>query len=247
MVDEAVTQTEPVVTEPVVQPVPDVSDPSGVPWRNRASEYERKFAESQAMVDAYQRQLGQLIAQQQTVRQPETSGTQQDARFDELTTKFVTETAQREAQKIAYSLINRAQLNNEISSSPELNTLAQQEFSVIVNNPLYATWNQEAKEALAVANAKFKLSEKNLEAFKRGGASQALQQANQAQASVSNLPGTGHNLQPALTDKDLQIKKWMDSPDNQLMVRRFHGVDPASEAGKKKLREVAEYAVSGGI
>ena len=205
----------------------------------------RKLDEQATLNAQYQQALGQLSQARQT---PPAQGDDLESQFDEPTRKYVNTTAEKIAQRIAeqtaYRMITRAQMTQELQSDPEIQQAANQEFNLINQNPLFSPMPQEAKEALAIANAKSRILQGRLDAAKKGSTAQALADAAAAQAAGATLPGTG-GTPPPQGNKDQFIKEFIVDPQQRSFVKKMHKLDPDSPEGQAKLKSVAEYAWRG--
>ena len=238
------TQVEqPVVETPPAPPPPLDVDESGVPWKNRAAEFQRKFEQEQQINQRYQVALGQQVQPPKPVQQ------ELESKFDSESQQFVDARAAKIAEQTAYRIIARAQMTQEISADTELQRLANEEYGYVNQNPLYSGLPQEVKESLAVANAKAKVFAQRLEAAKKGNVSQAHAQAVQAQAAAASIPGTAAAAPSAPTGKDQYIreyvKEWTSEPEKRKFIRGFYKLDPDSPEALDKIKRAAEEAYKG--
>lgn len=241
--------TPPVVTEIPTPPAPPAEpvDDRGVPLKNVIAELSRKLEDQQKMNTEYQRLLGQY-SQQQTQPKP-VQGDDLEGQFDETTRKYVRSVAQQiareEAKQIAYSMVTRAQLTQEIQSDPEIQKVANDEFNILAQNPLFANLPQEAKEAMAIANAKAKVMGQRYEAARKGNSQTAMQQAAAAQAAGASIPGTQATGLSSSTDRETYIKEFINDPMQREYLRKMWKLDPDSPEGQAKLKRTAEFGWKG--
>ncbi len=206
---------------------------------------ERTLSETQAQNRQYQEYLGRFVAQQQAQGQPKPADAPLESKFDDETRVFVQQTAEKAAEKIAYGLVNRAQLAQELSQTPDLQREAQGQFNAISSNPFYASWNPEAKEALAVERAKVAVLQRARTGQQQADAKKLADAAAQAQAGNATLPGTSGSSPTSAGDKEEYIKQWMADPQNQDIFYRFHRIRALSPEGKDEFRKTAEAAAEG--
>ena len=215
------------------------------PLKAKVSELERTLLETKAQNQQYQEYLGRVVAAQQTQTQLKPDTQPLESKFDEETRVFVQQTAEKAAERIAYGLVNRAQLAQELGQAPDLQREAQGQFNAINSNPFYASWNPEAKEALAVERAKVAVLQRARTGQQQADAKKLADAAAQAQAGNATLPGTSGSGQAAPSDKEEYIKQWMADPQNQDIFYRFHRIRALSPEGKDEFRKTAEAAAEG--
>lgn len=231
-------EPEVVATPPVVPTEP--LDDRGVPLKNRIAELERKLQEAVTNTqtvsqqnEQYQRELGRLLTTQQQPQQaPDVL-----AQFDEPSKQMVEKIAQQVAERVAYSFVNRAQVNQELNSNQEIRKLAEQHFQTMQQNPYYARQSREALEEIAVLKAK--VDYQALQAKASSG------QPGTPPANNTGLPSTGDNPQPTSNDKDKYIREYIADPVNRKMLQQMWKINPDSPEGQAKLRSVAETAWGG--
>ena len=242
MADETVeTQVEQPVVETPPPPVLDV-DEAGVPWKNRAAEFQRKYEQEQQINQRYQVALGQQS-------QPKPVPQDYESKFDSESQQFVDARAAKIAEQTAYRIIARAQMTQEISADQELQRAANEEFGYVNQNPLYSGLPQEVKESLAISNAKAKVLAQRLEAAKKGNVSQAHAQAVQAQAAAASIPGTSAAAPSTPGGREQYIKEYVHEyttdPEKRRMARGLIKHDINSPEGIEELKQVAAYAYNG--
>ena len=241
MAEELETQSPPVAEPPPAPvqaaPPPEPVDESGVPYRNRVAEMKRKLEEQEALNRRYQIEMGAMQQRYQAPpeKKPEPQWADEDSRI----------LVERAVEKKANEIMQRAQISQQLND-PELNTLAQQEYAQIINNPIYANLSDIDKQEKAVDRATIKLLRGKQQTVALQNTQQVLAQAAQAQAAGASLPGTGGGgpISPA-DDKARFIKKFMEDDIQRTMVREYWDTDPDSEEGQKHLRGAAERAFGG--
>lgn len=192
---------------------------------------------------AYAEQFGQYVAQQRQAAQPAQTNTDDpDKYFDADTSKNVRAIAQREANRIAYSLLGRAQVLQEVGTNSELEKVVQEELRLVAGNPFYEGLSDDHKLALAVAQAKSKVYQKQAEAGRQSNTQTAMQQAAQAQAAGASLPGTHVADGAATKAKTLEeyIKEFSADPDNRSFLKKWSHLDPDSPQGQEELKKAAK-------
>jgi len=243
-------EVQPTVTPPETPPPPppaDAVDESGVPWKNRLAELGRKLDEERRLNQQYQQVLGQRQAPAQPPAQPGKKNWEEvfDPTSLAAVREMATEIANQEAKKVAFSMLARARVNQDIGEDPKLRELAQGEYAALTSDPYYSQHATEILEELAVSRARNKLSAQQHQAQTAQNQQAAVQAANQSLLGASTLPGTQRTEPGTGQGKDDYIKKFMADPDQHKFLKSMYQLDPLSPEGQKKLREVAEQGWKG--
>ncbi|MGH9967517.1 MAG: hypothetical protein ACREBG_06745 [Pyrinomonadaceae bacterium] len=234
---------------PEVAPAPEALDPGGVPWKNRASEYERKLAEATQINQQYQQQVGIYIAQEKARQQaqppsPPSPGDEDEEKLDPISRKLVYQIARKiareEAQGIAertgYRFVQQAEHQNVLSGDPELYEEAKKQYATFKQHPMWAGVDDTLVQDRAIAQARAVMGEKR----------------KTTPAAPQNRPpgvpptNPGSSL-PAGGDKQKWLTAYMAQPETLKMFKMLEGhtFNSASEQDRKALAETAEYAYSG--
>lgn len=221
-------------------PPPEPTDASGVPYKNRIAEYERKLAERDEMMQRYQQVLGTYQQQQQ---QPAPSRPDVTAKFDGETQEFVRSIAREVANEAGQKFILKSQLQD---------SYADQEL-VREATPIYArlkagSWANvpnELVEDRAFAEARAVVAARKQQAATQSQSQQVVAQANRNAAGASLPTATGGGPVAA---QQIDAAKWLDGgvttdglPNRRRLFRSmFPGLDINSPAGQEKLRRLAQ-------
>ena len=232
---------------PAAQAAPaEPVDDRGIQLSNVVAEWKRKYEEQAQLNERYQTLLGQQMAQQQQPAQQPPQDDDPEAFFDSATGKNIKRLIEREA----YRLMGRAQLAQEVSD-PEVHKLASQEYQLINQNPLYASFDNTAKEALAISNAKAKIWQAKAEAATKAGTDAQLADAARQQAGGASLPGTsrGGESPGEPQNQEEYIKQYiaetLADEKRSKIFQNFYRLDPRSKEGQEKLRRAAIEAYKG--
>ncbi len=239
MADEVI-QAPPIETP---SPPPEPMDETGVPYKNRVAEMNRKLEDANRLNQEYQLQLGRLMAQQQVP--PKVDEPLED-KFDDVTRKYVEATAQKVAEQVAHRFISQAQVSQTVNADPELLNIAKEEYGQLKANPYYSNLRDDQLQAFAVASAESKLLKKRGSTQQDANRAAALRDAAKLQAEGASLPDTGSSLPSGSVNKEEFIKKFKANDDQRAMVQSYWEVDPDSMEGQLHLQRAAEKAFSGG-
>jgi hypothetical protein len=246
MADE-IPATVPTETPPPPSPA-DAVDESGVPWKNRLAELGRKLDVERRELEA-QRQLNlqyQQVLGQRQGQPPAPVPTEKknwSEVFDPDALAAVKELATEQARQVAFSMLARARVNQEIGEDPKVRELAQQQYAALVADPYYGQHSVEILEELAVARARNLLTDQQRKATTAQNQQTAVQQANQSLLGATSLPSTTRTdgSTPSQTQEEF-VKKWIADPNNRDDCQRLWRVSPDSPEGQKHLRGAAEWA-----
>ncbi|MDP2734712.1 MAG: hypothetical protein Q8P12_00735 [bacterium] len=240
---------------PEPQPPSEALDETGVPYKNRVAELQRRLEAEQGLNQRYQQALGQERrpqapppATQSGAYFLEVNG--QKHEFDAASVALVRKLAEEIADQKANSIVGRAQLSNEVSDT-EVRAEAENIYrNEVLSNQFYASWNDDAKQAIAIKEARARVFQKRYEAAKKGTLSKAQAEAAQVQAAGASLPGTSGTASPSQTSKEQYIKEFIKEnqtdPGKVKIFRSFYqGLDPLSAEGIEKLKRSAEMAYGG--
>ena len=236
---------------PEVEPAPEALDPGGVPWKNRASEYERKLTEAAQLNQQYQQQIGIYLAQEQAKQQQQrpqpAAGDEDEEKLDPTSRKLVYQIARKiareEAQGIAertgYRFVQQAEHQNVLANDPDLYEEAKKQYASFKQHPMWAGVDDTLVQDRAVAQARAVMGEKR----KGAAAPAAPQNRTPGVPPTSPTPTT-----PAVSgDKQKWLAAYMAQPETMHMFKMFEGhkFNPASEQDRKALTEIAEEAYTG--
>lgn len=229
--------------EPPPPPPPEVEavDADGVPYKNRAAEFQRKYEESERAKEA----LLQAIQNRNAPPAPEPA----KAGIDDILKQYkpedqtalralyqaaVTEAEQR-ARNVGYSLMTKVSLQSLIQQNPAIKAEAEKIYPTLKANPFWANISDEQLEAMAIQQA--------------AAAVQARQPGSPAPQPVNLPQNRGGGQPPAAGDpKEKFIKDWMANEENRGVFQQMYRgkLTLESDAGQKALREAAEIAYQEG-
>lgn len=242
------TQVQQPVVETPVAPAVEALDAEGVPYKNRAEEYRRKFEAEQTLNQRYQTELGQRVQQPAPVQSGGNTVFEHGGRtyeYDAASVAFI----QKMTNDQANVIVGRAQLSQE-ASDPEIRSEAESIYrNEIASNGFYASFSDDAKQTIAIKEAKARVFQKRFEAAKKGTLNQAQASAVAAQAAGASIPGTVAGAAPSPTGKDQYIKEFVQEhqsdPQKAKIFSGFYKLDPRSPEGIEKLKRSAEFAYNG--
>jgi len=237
-----VVETPPPETPPAI----DAVDESGVPYKNRAAEFERKFKEQEELNRQYQIALGAQQRQQAPVAPVAVSDDldELEKQFDEPTRKYIDRKIRKVAAEVAeqtgYKFVSQAGVQNELQSDPEIMQEAQRQYQALATNPLWRSADDVLKQEKAVDAAKAVVFARRAAKGKETQTEEARVAAERALANGASLPGTRGAPPQQPTNREEAIKAFMANPEKQAMFEKMSGVDPNTEAGKRRFRRAAE-------
>jgi hypothetical protein len=259
MADEEVVKVE---DKPPDSSPPEPTDESGVHWKNRVAEWQRKAQEAEERA-AQQEKLNQAyqiaLGQRQAAANPAPVADEQDEMFNDpeylavekdftpdvqklIRTGFkriVPRLAQREARRVGDEIMSQASVQSELQDQ-EILAEAQKQYAALATNRLWSSAPDVLKQEHAVAAAKNVVLARRKAAGSQSDAEKARREAEEALKATASLPGTGGGAPPRPTNRDEFIKNFVANPEKRALFQKMTGVDPDSEAGKKRLRRAAE-------
>lgn len=220
---------------PPPPPDPNVVDESGVPWKNRAMEMQRKYQEA----------LERAQYQPQPPRPPQAA----EDDLEPIISQFAPEVqkplramaailqkkAERTADSKAYQFVTKMTQQQELAD-PALRAEAEKQYAVIKNNPAFHG-SEEVLTQLALAQAKVAL------------AARAPQATRVINPPPPQAPPTRGNAPPSpANDKETYIKGFLANPQNIQIAKKIYGpkFNPDNPEGQRKLREAAEIEFNEG-
>jgi len=207
-------------------------DATGVPYKNRIAEYERKLAEAAQLNQQYQQVLGQY-SQPLAVQRPDPA-----SKFDAETIAFVREEARKIAAETGHKMMTRMDAQEQLRD-PELFAEADKVFRTLKSNPLWSTVDEVLLTQHAVESAKATLNARKLQAATQNAGNAALTAANRAQAPVGGLPPTTGGG-PIPTQDSQFVRDFMSNPESRGMFKKmFPQLSLDSPEGQAKLRKIA--------
>lgn len=245
---ERVDPPEPPPVETPPEPPIEAVDSDGVPFKNRAEEYRRKYESERELNDRYMRELGQRQAAppppQQTGGEYEIEVDGQKHKFDRASVELIRKLAREESNQTAQSFVGRTQLAQEVADK-EIRAEAEKVYrEEVLTNSWYSQWNDDAKQAVAIKEARARVLQRKLDAANKGAVNQSQSQAAQAQAQGASLPGTGGGNYGA-GERDRYIKDFMADPVHHKYLQSMWKLKPDSPEGQAKLRRAAEKGWEG--
>lgn len=251
-------EVQQVETPPVETPPPppvEAVDASGVPYKNRAAEWERKAREAEEDRERYRVELGRRAAEEQAraAAQPKPASTieQLKAKYDPeqlaAIQQIAREIAREEAQNTGHQFVTRASIETELQDK-ELFTEAQQQYAQVNQNPMWARVDEVLRQQHAIEKAKAVIRERKLQAASKGAGDTALEEARRAQAAGAGLPSGGTPMgggTPSGNKREDYIKQFKGNEENLMWHRKIcrdMRIDVNSKEGQDLLNGAAEEA-----
>ncbi len=251
----------PVEIPPNPPPPQEALDESGVPWKNRVAEWERKAKEQEALNEQYRIALGAQQPRQApsapvVLDDDELFNDQEYLAVEQGFTPDVQKLirtglkriggriADRAAKRTGYEFVSQAGVQNEMQDS-EVAQEARQQYAALANNPLWSQVPDVLKQEHAVAMAGKIVNARRVSKGQTTQTEEARVAAERALAGGASLPNSRGGAPPAQPkSREEYVKQFISDPQNIADFRTAYGraLDPNSEKGQKAFREAAEIA-----
>lgn len=248
-------EPDPNAPPPETPPAEEALDPTGVPWKNRVAEAQRKAEEAEARRqevaqenERYRQELGRVRTQPQPPAEAaRTAKTldEMEGTFDAPTRQYLQElrkhfetVAKQTAEQTGYGLMTDVSHTTVLQQDAELLEETKRQMALLNNNPLWVNADDRLKRDRAIEGAKAVLNAKR-----------AAKPPAPTTPPPGNLPPTHRGApQPTPDDKQAFLAEWKAEPENVKMFNMFYrGTDINSPEGQKLYNTVAEEAWNGTI